>query len=326
MAPKPSRSPAGCAVLVALGFGFLALMAWTGALADAGNFKSRHMAWLVEHLIVGTMGRGLGAALTACAGIGFAIVIMVVSGRSPKPETKPSPRRTAASVDTESSTSPSTGQRRRTIGPAGGGENELSPSVSGVATVAGEQLPPIDEGRMGMVFVSTAMAQSEARQSITNVILDTDSQSAIDLDKRNASGEPMGPEFFPNEAWATPDTNEREYRTLPNLFYGGGFWFVSAKAAAVFRAHDLGDGALHPVDVYDKDRKTPLGDGWFCINFGNKKPALLAERCAYIRPASGGGWRVNASLKDDEYAVSTAALHGPDIWVDPQLRSGFFFQ
>ena len=178
---------------------------------------------------------------------------------------------------------------------------------------------------MSIVFVSTAMTQSEARQSITNPILLMDNHSSIDFDKRNASGEPLGPEFFPSEAWAVPDANEREYKVLPNLFYGGGFWFVSAKAATVLRAHELGNGALYPVNVYDKDRETPLGDGWFCINFGNRKSAFLIEHAQRTRPQVGGKSPVFATLKDDEFAVSTAALAGPDVWVDPQLWDSIFF-
>lgn len=178
---------------------------------------------------------------------------------------------------------------------------------------------------MSVVFISTAMTQSEARQSITNPILKMDDHSSIDFDKRNASGEPMGPEFFPAEAWAAPDANEREYKVLPNLFYGGGFWFVSAKAAEVLRAHDLGAGALYAVNVYGKDRETPLGDGWFCINFGNRKSAFLIEHAQRTRAQVGGKSPVFATLKDDEFAVSTAALDGPDIWVDPQLWDSIFF-
>ena len=177
-----------------------------------------------------------------------------------------------------------------------------------------------------MVFISTAMVQSDARKPITNPFQIPDYQQVIPLDKKNAAGEPMAAEEFPKEAWVSSDGEERGYniKDMPNLFYGGGFWFVSAKAAAVLQAHDLGAGALYPVNVYGKDRQTPLGDGWFCINFGNRKSAFLAEESSRTRPSAGGGWTTFATIKDDEVAASSAALDGPDIWVDPDLRRSIF--
>ena len=83
--PIQSKSPVGCIGLVLFCFGFLALAAWTGALVSVDNFKARHLAWLVEKVIVGTMGRGAGAVLTISIGIALAIAIARSSGRSPEP-------------------------------------------------------------------------------------------------------------------------------------------------------------------------------------------------------------------------------------------------
>lgn len=90
MTPIGSKSPVGCTGLVLFGFGFLALMAWTGALVGVDSFKSRHLAWLVETLIVGTAGRGLGAVLTAGVGIVLAIAFYALSTQ--RHERKSSPR------------------------------------------------------------------------------------------------------------------------------------------------------------------------------------------------------------------------------------------
>ena len=174
------------------------------------------------------------------------------------------------------------------------------------------------------MFISTAMVNCEARKPLTNALLEGNYRDVIPFDKKNASGEPMGAGDFPEEAWVAAGAGEQECRQLPNLFYAGGFWFVSAKAAAVIRQFDLGAGALYPVKVFDKDRHTPLGEGWYCINFGNRKAAFLPEQCQRSRPMVGGKWPAMASLKDDEFAVSTEALNGPDIWVDSQLWDSIF--
>jgi hypothetical protein len=180
---------------------------------------------------------------------------------------------------------------------------------------------------MTAIWISTAMVQSEARKPITNPLQVPDYQQVIPLDKKNSAGEPMSADQFPKEAWVASDAEERGYniKDMPNLFYGGGFWFVSAKAAAILQAHDLGAGALYPVRVLGKDRSTPLGDGWFCVNFGNRKSAFMIEHAHRTRPQVGGKSPVFATLKDDEFAVSSAALDGPDIWVDPQLWDSIFF-
>lgn len=59
-------------------------MAWTGALVGVDSAKSRHLAWLVETVIVGTLGRGLGTVLTAGVGMVLAIAIYAFGNRRPE--------------------------------------------------------------------------------------------------------------------------------------------------------------------------------------------------------------------------------------------------
>lgn len=174
-----------------------------------------------------------------------------------------------------------------------------------------------------MVFISAAYLNSNARKSVTNPFQFPDYQAVIPQDQKNILGEPMGPDEFPSEAWISPDAGE--IKTLPNLFYGGGFWFVSAKASVVLKEFDLGLGALYPVNLYAKDRATQIGDGgWHCINFGNVKTAFLPEASETLRPPSGNQWMPHASMKDDAFAVSQTALVGPDIWIDSRVAYGIF--
>lgn len=75
------QSRIGCMGLVLFCFGFLALMVWTGGLLDHERTRTRHLAWFVENVIVGNMGREVGAILTAGVGIVLAIVIYAVGDR-----------------------------------------------------------------------------------------------------------------------------------------------------------------------------------------------------------------------------------------------------
>jgi hypothetical protein len=83
-----------------------------------------------------------------------------------------------------------------------------------------------------------------------------------------------------------------------------------------------------PVKVLKKDRQTPVGGEWFCINFGNRKAAIAVPestslRDRYIRPKEKG-WFPKATIKDGDIAVSKTACSGPDIWIDPQVGDAFF--
>lgn len=179
---------------------------------------------------------------------------------------------------------------------------------------------------MSIVYISIAMTRTESGISMTNEVIARDRDALIEIDRRNVAGCPLPSHSFPKMAWPSDRAEELGYRQLPNLFHGGGFWFASAKACAVLRQFDLGAGALYPVKVLAKDRETPLGEaGWHCINFGNTKTAFLPEQSTRSRPSSGGGWRNISTLKDGEFAVSSSALDGPDMWVNSQLRRGIFF-
>jgi hypothetical protein len=140
------------------------------------------------------------------------------------------------------------------------------------------------------------------------------------------AGEPLKAECFPSESYGAPDAKDSDYR-LPNLFFAGSFWAISRTVVEVLRQFDLGAGGLYPVNVLKKDRQTPVGGEWFCINFGNRKETVAVPeftlREQYIRPGVKG-WMPKAPVKDGDIAVSRAACPGPDIWIDPKIGGAFF--
>jgi hypothetical protein len=145
--------------------------------------------------------------------------------------------------------------------------------------------------------------------------------------QRNDAGDSLDQSCFPEEIFGAPDAREGAYR-LPDIFFAGSFWAVSKTAADVLRQFDLGGGGLYPVKVLKKDRQTPVGGEWFCINFGNRKAAfVLSEsvpmRQTYVRDGEKA-WRLKEALKDGDIALSQAANDGPDIWFEPLVASAFF--
>jgi hypothetical protein len=140
-------------------------------------------------------------------------------------------------------------------------------------------------------------------------------------------GYPLSVEDLASEIFGTVSAEEKDYR-LPDLFHAYGYWVVSSTAADVLRSFDLGGGGLYPVKVMKQDRATPVRGDWFCINFGNRKSAIVPGaspkmRHRYIRNGEKG-WFPPFVTKDGDVAVSLAALSGPDIWIDPDVGDAFF--
>jgi hypothetical protein len=173
------------------------------------------------------------------------------------------------------------------------------------------------------VWVSLAMADARRLRPFTNDFA-SDQKRLIAIQESNNAGEALSKDDFPEAIWGSAERGATTFKTLPDLFYGYGFWVVSDRCAEAMKGFDLGSGSLHPVKVLEKDKATPIGDhGWFCLNFGNQKNAVLIEQSKKI-DRSGPGWSARATAGDNDIAVSRHALVGPGIWIDPQLYDAFF--
>jgi hypothetical protein len=179
-----------------------------------------------------------------------------------------------------------------------------------------------------MVWASNAMINPAMLRPITHSF-DDGSPEGKELYTRgyrgNNAGESLPAKYFSPEIYVKKDANTN-YEKLPHLFFAGSYWVVSGAVADVMRGFDLGGGNLYPTKVLRKDRKTPIGDEWFCLNFGNVKKAYLGGgrdptpeiSMPVIRHAAPG------MLWDNALSLNATALIGPDIWVDPQIRNLFF--
>ena len=150
-----------------------------------------------------------------------------------------------------------------------------------------------------------------------------DHQRLVEIEGRIERGEKLEAADFPTQIFGAPDAREKDYQ-LPDLFKGYGYWVVSEAAAEVLRQFDLGQGHLHPVKVLRSDRQTSVGQGWQCISFGNQKSALVPDRSSNIRKRAQGRYKASAILADNDLVLSSAALEGPDIWVDTQMWDAVF--
>jgi hypothetical protein len=175
-----------------------------------------------------------------------------------------------------------------------------------------------------IVWASNAMINPAMLRPLSHSFGDERLDFTAKCQRDNNAGKLMGPECFPPEIFVAKDA-DRNYEKLPELFFGFGYWVVSGEVADVMRRFDLGQGDLYPTKVFRKDRVTPIGDKWFCLNFGNVKQAFLPEQSTF-RPLgpSKTFWMPNATMNDKSIAVTGAALDGPDIWLDAIVGDVFF--
>jgi hypothetical protein len=119
------------------------------------------------------------------------------------------------------------------------------------------------------------------------------------------------------------DVDNRK-KKLGNLFRVNGFLCVTEKAAAVLRQFDLGSGGLYPLELVRYDGVTPVDGFFWALNFGEKKNALAMEDSRSVDGPNGrGNCTPKLWVKDDDFAVTRAALDGADIWGDERVEVGF---
>jgi hypothetical protein len=135
------------------------------------------------------------------------------------------------------------------------------------------------------------------------------------------AGGHLDPKLLPQRAI---DYENRKKR-LGHLFKVNGFLCVTEKAAAVLRQFDLGSGGLYPLELVRYDGVTPVDGFFWALNFGEKKNALAMEDSRSVDgPYANGNCTPKLWVKGDDFAVTRAALDGPDIWGDERVEEGFF--
>jgi len=178
------------------------------------------------------------------------------------------------------------------------------------------------------VWISAAPGHPSNLRPFRHDIDERDPELSAPLADRVEFAEAIAADELPKVIFGAPDAEEKDYR-LPDLFYAYGVWVVSSAAAAVLRQADLGESPLAPVAVLKRDKTTPVGGEWFCFSIANCKDALIPGesrnmRERYIRNGRKG-WFLRADAKDEDVAVSTAALAGPDVWRDVNVGDAMFF-
>lgn len=160
-------------------------------------------------------------------------------------------------------------------------------------------------------------------------------------------GEPLGPEYFPDEMsldldpeyedwpsdrfsnieWASSerDPTSAFITHYPEISWAGRNIVISARCLEIFRRFHTGAIAFYPIKLFQSDHKTPIGDDWFCVTFANVKQVFLPKKTEHTLRRGDTLWGLYSSLKDYEMELSAAARQGSEIWVDPYLLDALFF-
>jgi hypothetical protein len=177
----------------------------------------------------------------------------------------------------------------------------------------------------GAVFVSAAGADSTLIEPLVADIVERDLEKAIVAGQLSTSGAPLEDDMFPTAIFG--DSHSTHMAGLPHLFQANGYWCVSEPAHDVLVKADLGASRMRRVAVFQRDRVTPLADRFFCLAIAGTKACLLPEASIGLRPnpyARVPAYNLPWVPTDGAVAVTTSALEGADIWIDPALQRVFF--
>ncbi len=112
-------------------------------------------------------------------------------------------------------------------------------------------------------------------------------------------------------------------------FFSHNLHCVSNEAIDVFERHDLGEAQFRPVAFFEHGDQEQVDEPVRVLVPANPRTALLVEQSPKLAAnalAWSPGQPVMASYlyEDDDVAVSSAVLGGPDVWIDPMFTRTFF--
>ena len=153
------------------------------------------------------------------------------------------------------------------------------------------------------------------------------SDELYEMWERNERGEPLDPSEVPDRFYK-PRSEKPAMPPDTAHIMNSGFLFVSPECATVLRAHEMGEGQLIPVRLFESDRTTELPEGWCVLNVAARKDTYLPEASARTDRPYGDvieAYTLPANPKDDEQAFGPGALEGADIWREKRFPLGHLF-
>ncbi|UWP97962.1 hypothetical protein [Aliiroseovarius crassostreae] len=177
----------------------------------------------------------------------------------------------------------------------------------------------------GDVWISQAMHLTTTNKPFLSDIAEERMQDLLAAGELKSRGLPIPENLLAREIYVnTP----RPITSLPHYFDAGGYHIVSRTLADILRDFDLGETRLHPIEIYQFDRKTPVDGKFELLSIGERKHSFLPEFSEGARQTYGDDydiWKLPGTVRDDMFSVSSAALSGPDLWMETPRLPRYFF-
>ena len=149
--------------------------------------------------------------------------------------------------------------------------------------------------------------------------------------RRHTQGYVLGADDLPE---AVAVFNKKQFNLVGDLFVAGRFYAARERLAEVLGRFDFGDGGLVPFEIYENDLKTPIEGKFYYINFGARKRSFLPKQSKNVELVAAAAesvtgddiWKIAASARDGDVALSGAALVGADIWIEEIVRRQIFMR
>lgn len=173
------------------------------------------------------------------------------------------------------------------------------------------------------VWVSNVYSDTTLVKAFRSDVELTDRMAAVDLVKRQKHGEALGEPNFPKKFVAR--YRDRAMGRQPDFFFAGGFLCVSDRFADVVMKFDLGAGGVYPVHLVQYDGETPVEGRYFGLDIGATKRCVSDAKSRLLVQGSSVAPALPHDHRDDDIAVTQAALDGAEIWIDLCLFQCLFF-
>ncbi len=149
---------------------------------------------------------------------------------------------------------------------------------------------------------------------------------------RAGKGETLKRNEFPEASYVFSEKHFE--KNAKDFFWVGGFIAVKGKLARILENFDLGEGGgLIPYPIYQKDKVTPYKGEFFLLNFGKgcQKDTFLSEesnlnafRSRRTEEQHGYELWATFSQNGDDFALSSKAFGGPDLWFEVKVENKLF--
>ena len=170
-------------------------------------------------------------------------------------------------------------------------------------------------------WVSAALMDSSKIRGFFVDIIEADRDRGIEILRRIKDGRRVKPDEFPKLMWAerTADNAKR-----PDFFKPSGFWVVSGAVANILKKHDLGSSQVTKVKLLKTNRKDPIEGEYYNLALSEFKDTLLPNASTALRTWPNQTWALSFEPTNDQVALASSCLTGPDLWRERQLPNAFF--